>query len=111
MELVPAKRMNEIHQEKKNWETKNLKGDGSEIHLSIDDLSESSLLTVTTNVVVQNSTPPIYASKSKGTRESFALVIDSILILALEKAVNSLFHCEFLEQLKEWMKIAPMSLL
>ena len=81
-----------------------LRRDGSETHFFIDDLSGSSLLTVTNNVGVQNSTSPIHASESRGSRE---FSIDSISIWALKRVVNSLLHCEFLEWLKEWMNIAP----
>ena len=83
-----------------SMKAKTLRGDGSETHFSIDDLSESSLLTVTNNISVHNSTPPIHASKSRGFREFSALLIDSISIWALKRIVNSLLHCEFLEWLK-----------
>ena len=50
--------------------------EGSEIHICTDDLSKSNLLTVTTDVGMQNSTLEVHVLEHKESREFSALVIE-----------------------------------
>ncbi|XP_051119264.1 auxin transport protein BIG [Andrographis paniculata] len=78
-------------------------GDGHEIHLSTDDLSDS-MLPVATDVNVQSSDPSIHELEPNESGEFSTSVIDPVTISASKRAVNSLLLSELLEQLKGWME-------
>ncbi|XP_060191553.1 auxin transport protein BIG isoform X1 [Lycium barbarum] len=79
-------------------------GEGSEIHFTTDDLSDSGLLTVASDVGVQNSAPSIHELESNESEEFSASIPDPVSISASKRAVNSLLLSELLEQLKGWME-------
>lgn len=79
-------------------------GEGSEIHFSTDDLTESSSLPVAVDIGTQNSPPSIHLLEPNESGEFSASVIDSVTISASKRAVNSLLLSELLEQLKGWME-------
>ncbi|PHT57002.1 Auxin transport protein BIG [Capsicum baccatum] len=79
-------------------------GEGSEIHFTTDELSDSGLLTVASDVVVQSSAPSIHELEPNESEEFSASILDPVTISASKRAVNSLLLSELLEQLKEWME-------
>ncbi|KAL2499836.1 Auxin transport protein BIG [Abeliophyllum distichum] len=85
-------------------EVETLSGDGNEIHFSTDDLSNSSLLPVASDISMQNSTPSIHELEPSESGEFSSSVIDPVTISASKRAVNSLLLTELLEQLKGWMQ-------
>ncbi|KAJ8751615.1 hypothetical protein K2173_025768 [Erythroxylum novogranatense] len=85
-------------------EVESLGGDGNSIHFSTDDVNDSSLLPVTTNVSVQNSASSIHVLEPSESGEFSASVTDTVSISASKRAVNSLLLSELLEQLKGWMQ-------
>ncbi|RAL46785.1 hypothetical protein DM860_005064 [Cuscuta australis] len=79
-------------------------GDGNEIHFTTDDLSDSGLLAVASDVGTQNSGPSIHELEPNDSGEFSASLLDPVTISASKRAVNSLLLSEFLEQLKGWME-------
>lgn len=79
-------------------------GEGSEIHFTTDDLSDSGLLTVASHVGVQSSAPSIHELEPNESEEFSASILDPVTISASKRAVNSLLLSELLEQLKGWME-------
>lgn len=79
-------------------------GEGSEIHFTTDDLSDSGLLTVASDVGVQSSAPSIHELEPNESEEFSASILDPVTISASKRAVNSLLLSELLEQLKGWME-------
>ncbi|XP_009785858.1 auxin transport protein BIG isoform X1 [Nicotiana sylvestris] len=79
-------------------------GEGSEIHFSTDDLSDPGLLTVASDVGVQNSAPSIHELEPNESEEFSPSILDPVTISASKRAVNSLLLSELLEQLKGWME-------
>lgn len=77
-------------------------GDGHEIHLSTDDLSDS-VLPVAADVNTQSSEPSIHELEPNESGEFSTSVIDPVTISASKRAVNSLLLSELLEQLKGWV--------
>ncbi|KAL2241605.1 UNVERIFIED_CONTAM: Auxin transport protein BIG, partial [Sesamum indicum] len=86
-------------------EVETFSGDGHEIHLSTDDLSESSLLPVAADINMPNSAPSIHELEPNESGEFSSSVNDPVTISASKRAVNSLLLSELLEQLKGWMEI------
>ncbi|XP_057491487.1 auxin transport protein BIG-like isoform X2 [Actinidia eriantha] len=86
-------------------EVETLGGEGNEIHLSTDDLSDSSLLPIAAEVRTQSSTPSIHMLEPNESGEFSGPVMDPVTISASKRAVNSLLLSELLEQLKGWMEI------
>ncbi|KAL6498614.1 hypothetical protein OROHE_026555 [Orobanche hederae] len=84
-------------------EVETISGDGNEVHLSTDDLSESRLLPVAGGINLQNSTPSIHMLGPSESGNFYASAVDPITISASKRAVNSLLLSELLEQLKGWM--------
>ncbi|KAK6154972.1 hypothetical protein DH2020_009220 [Rehmannia glutinosa] len=85
-------------------EVETFSGDGNEIHLSTDDLSESSLLPVAGGINMQNSALSIHELESTESGEFSSSAVDPVTISASKRAVNSLLLLELLEQLKGWME-------
>ncbi|KAI3452175.1 hypothetical protein Pfo_008840 [Paulownia fortunei] len=85
-------------------EVETFSGDGNEIHLSTDDLSDSSLLPVAADVNMQNSAPSIHELEPNESAEFSTSAVDPVTISASKRAVNSLLLSELLEQLKGWME-------
>ncbi|KAK6913403.1 LOW QUALITY PROTEIN: E3 ubiquitin ligase UBR4, C-terminal [Dillenia turbinata] len=85
-------------------EVETLGGDGNDIQFSTDDLSDSSLLPVTTDVRAQNSTPSIHVLEPNEAEEFSASVMDPVSISESKRAVNSMLLSELLDQLKGWME-------
>ncbi|KAL8471843.1 hypothetical protein ACS0TY_029181 [Phlomoides rotata] len=83
-------------------EVETFSGDGNEIHLSNDDLSDTSLLPVAADVNMQNSAPSIHELEPNESGEFSTSAIDPVTISASKRAVNSLLLSELLEQLKGW---------
>ncbi|PHT91655.1 Auxin transport protein BIG [Capsicum annuum] len=79
-------------------------GEGSEIHFTTDELSDSGLLTVASDVGVQSSAPSIHELEPNESEEFSASILDPVTISASKRAVNSLLLSELLEQLKGWME-------
>ncbi|XP_059670492.1 auxin transport protein BIG [Cornus florida] len=86
-------------------EVETLSGDGNEIHLSTDDLSDSNLLPVIADVSLQNPAPSIHVLEPNESEEFSASLIEPVTISASKRALNSLLLSELLEQLKGWMEI------
>lgn len=78
-------------------------GEGSEIHFTNDDLSDSGLVTVASDVGMQSSAPSIHELEPTESEEFSASILDPVTISASKRAVNSLLLSELLEQLKGWM--------
>lgn len=81
-------------------EVETFSGDGNEVHLSTDDLSDTNMLPVAADVSMQNSAPSIHELEPNESGE-FSTV-DPVTISASKRAVNSLLLSELLEQLKGW---------
>ncbi|CAN4082734.1 unnamed protein product [Withania somnifera] len=79
-------------------------GEGGEIHFTTDDLSDSGLLTVASDVGVQSSAPSIHELEPNESEEFSASILDPVTISASKRAVNSLLLSELLEQLQGWME-------
>ncbi|XP_049346359.1 auxin transport protein BIG isoform X1 [Solanum verrucosum] len=79
-------------------------GEGSEIHFTTDDLSDSGLVTVASDVGVQSSAPSIHELEPTESEEFSETILDPVTISASKRAVNSLLLSELLEQLKGWME-------
>lgn len=79
-------------------------GDGNEIHFTTDDLSDSGLLPVVSDVCMQNSAPSIHELEPNESGDFSASLLDPVTISASKRAVNSLLLSELLEQLKGWME-------
>ncbi|TMX03791.1 hypothetical protein EJD97_014195 [Solanum chilense] len=79
-------------------------GEGSEIHFTNDDLSDSGLVTVASDVGMQSSAPSIHELEPTESEEFSASILDPVTISASKRAVNSLLLSELLEQLKGWME-------
>nr|GMC67386.1 auxin transport protein BIG [Ipomoea batatas] len=79
-------------------------GDGNEIHFTTDDLSDSGLLPVASDVCAQSSAPSIHELEPNESGEFSASLLDPVTISASKRAVNSLLLSELLEQLKGWME-------
>ncbi|KAK9116429.1 hypothetical protein Sjap_015376 [Stephania japonica] len=86
-------------------ELESLGGDGNDIHFSMDDLSDASLLPVPTDISRQNS-PSIHILEPSESGEFPVTVNDQtiVAISASKRAVNSLLLSELVEQLKGWME-------
>ncbi|XVF20872.1 hypothetical protein REPUB_Repub12eG0040500 [Reevesia pubescens] len=85
-------------------EVESLGGDGSEIHFSTDDLSDSNLVTSVTDVSMQTSAPSIHVLEPSESMEFSSSMTDPVSISASKRAVNSLLLSDLLEQLKGWME-------
>ncbi|RZC70316.1 hypothetical protein C5167_033447 [Papaver somniferum] len=87
-------------------EMESIGGDSNEIHFSMNDTSESSVLPVTADVGVQNSPLPIHMLETNESGDFPDSVLDQriVSISASKRAVNSLLLCELVEQLKGWME-------
>ncbi|OVA16901.1 zinc finger protein [Macleaya cordata] len=87
-------------------EMESLGGDSNEIHFSMNDLSDASLLPVAADIGVQNSSPSIHMLEPNEAGDFPDTVIDQriVSISASKRAVNSLLLCELVEQLKGWME-------
>lgn len=81
-------------------EVETFSGDGNEVHLSADDLSDANMLPVAADVNMQNSAPSIHELEPNESGEYST--IDPVTISASKRAVNSLLLSELLEQLKGW---------
>ncbi|CAH9092629.1 unnamed protein product [Cuscuta epithymum] len=79
-------------------------GDGNGIHFTTDDISDSGLLPVASDVGTQNSAPSIHELEQNDSGEFSASLLDPVTISASKRAVNSLLLSELLEQLKGWME-------
>ncbi|KAJ0099623.1 hypothetical protein Patl1_21605 [Pistacia atlantica] len=86
-------------------EVESLGGDGNEIHFSSDDVTDSNLMSVTTDVSVQSSVPSIHVLEPNDSGEFSAPMTDPVSISASKRAVNSLLLSELLRQLKGWMEM------
>ncbi|KAL3624091.1 hypothetical protein CASFOL_032907 [Castilleja foliolosa] len=84
-------------------EIETFSGDGNEIHLSTNDLSESNLLPAAGGINTQSSTPLIHELEPSESGEFSTSAVDPVTISASKRAVNSLLLSELLEQLKGWM--------
>lgn len=83
-------------------EVETFSGDSNEIHLSTDDLSDTSLLPVAADANLQNSAPSIHELEPNESGEFSTSSVDLVTISASKRAVNSLLLSELLEQLKGW---------
>ncbi|KAG6408148.1 hypothetical protein SASPL_131151 [Salvia splendens] len=83
-------------------EVETFSGDGNEVHLSADDLSDTNMLPVAADVNIQNLAPSIHELEPNESGEYST--VDPVTISASKRAVNSLLLSELLEQLKGWME-------
>ncbi|XP_042008662.1 auxin transport protein BIG-like [Salvia splendens] len=81
-------------------EVETFSGDGNEVHLSSDDLSDTNMLPVAADVNIQNLAPSIHELEPNESGEYST--VDPVTISASKRAVNSLLLSELLEQLKGW---------
>ncbi|XP_057769810.1 auxin transport protein BIG [Salvia miltiorrhiza] len=81
-------------------EVETFSGEGNEVHLSADDLSDANMLPVAADVNMQNSAPSIHELEPNESGEYST--VDPVTISASKRAVNSLLLSELLEQLKGW---------
>ncbi|GER49260.1 E3 ubiquitin-protein ligase UBR4 [Striga asiatica] len=84
-------------------EVETFSGDGNEIHISTVDISESTLLSVSGGINLQNSAPSIHDLEPSESGEFSTSAVDPVTISASKRAVNTLLLSELLEQLKGWM--------
>ncbi|KAL7101089.1 hypothetical protein ACP275_08G035100 [Erythranthe tilingii] len=85
-------------------EVETFTGDGNEIHLSTDDLGDSSLFPIAADVNAQNLVPSIHELEPNETGQFPTSAVDPVTISASKRAVNSLLLSELLEQLTGWME-------
>ncbi|KZV25002.1 auxin transport protein BIG [Dorcoceras hygrometricum] len=85
-------------------EVEMLNGDGSDLHYSADDLSDSNFLPAVADVILKNAVPSSLDLEPNESGEFSASVVDAVTISASKRAVNSLLLSELLEQLKGFMK-------
>lgn len=85
-------------------ELESLGGESNEIHFTTDDLADTRLLPVSTEMNVQSVVPSIHELEPNESAEFSASVVDPVTISASKRVVNSLLLSELLEQLKGWME-------
>ncbi|KAK9683093.1 hypothetical protein RND81_10G116300 [Saponaria officinalis] len=84
-------------------EMETLGGEGNVMQFP-DELSDPNILTTSSHINVQNSTPSIHVLEPNEPEDFSASVLDPVSISASKRAVNSLLLSELLEQLRGWME-------
>ncbi|CAI0553248.1 unnamed protein product [Linum tenue] len=84
-------------------DVESLGGDGNEIHFSSEDVSNSNLMRVTSDIGLPSSAPSIHVLEPNESGEFSASMTDIVSISASKRAVNSLLLSELLKQLGGWM--------
>ncbi|KAG9448547.1 hypothetical protein H6P81_008512 [Aristolochia fimbriata] len=87
-------------------EVDSIGGDGNEIHFSMDDLNEPSILQVASDISIQNSPPPVHLLEHNDASGEFPPVVDQriVSISASKRIVNSLILRELVTELRGWME-------
>ncbi|XP_068642658.1 auxin transport protein BIG [Aristolochia californica] len=87
-------------------EVDSIGGDGNEIHFSMDELNEPSILQVASDINIQKSSPPVHLLEHNETSGEFAPVVDQriVSISAPKRMVNSLILRELVTELRGWME-------
>lgn len=87
-------------------EIDSLGGDGNEIHFSMDELNDASLMPVTTDMSMQNSPSSIHVLEATETGDFPGSGTDQriVSISASKRAVNSLLLRHLIGELKGWME-------
>ncbi|XP_022939199.1 auxin transport protein BIG-like isoform X1 [Cucurbita moschata] len=79
-------------------------GDGNEYHFSTEDINDSSLTSLRSDISVKNPVSSIHVLGPADSGDFSASVTDPVSISASKQTVNSLLLSELLEQLKGWME-------
>ncbi|KAL0540634.1 hypothetical protein IC582_020643 [Cucumis melo] len=79
-------------------------GDGNEYHFATEDINDSSLTSVRSDISVKNPASSIHVLEPADSGDFSASVTDPVSISASKQTVNSLLLSELLEQLKGWME-------